>query len=183
MNKQVIIIRKDLNMRKGKMCAQAAHASMKVFFDRAVPQSDPFCLDAETNNIILLCSPEMKEWALNEKFTKIVVRCNNLEELLDLERQAKAAEIPCAIIEDSGATEFKSYHCVVCDSTDLKIFKDDTIIDNEWRNKNRYMCLACDTVFEIDNAIVKNKPTITCLAIGPDNAEKINKITGHLKPL
>jgi peptidyl-tRNA hydrolase len=30
--KQVIVIRTDLNMRKGKMCAQAAHASMKVFF-------------------------------------------------------------------------------------------------------------------------------------------------------
>ena len=28
--KQVIIIRKDLKMRKGKMCAQAAHAAMKV---------------------------------------------------------------------------------------------------------------------------------------------------------
>jgi len=28
--KQVIIIRKDLNMRKGKMIAQGAHASMKA---------------------------------------------------------------------------------------------------------------------------------------------------------
>ena len=34
MIKQVIIVRTDLNMRKGKMCAQVAHASMKVFFDR-----------------------------------------------------------------------------------------------------------------------------------------------------
>ena len=32
--KQVIVLRKDLNMRKGKMVAQGAHASMKVFFDR-----------------------------------------------------------------------------------------------------------------------------------------------------
>ena len=31
--KQVIVMRKDLNMRKGKMIAQGAHASMKVFFD------------------------------------------------------------------------------------------------------------------------------------------------------
>jgi PTH2 family peptidyl-tRNA hydrolase len=31
--KQVIIIRKDLNMRKGKMIAQGAHASMKAIFD------------------------------------------------------------------------------------------------------------------------------------------------------
>lgn len=32
--KQVIVVRTDLNMRKGKMCSQVAHASMKVFFDR-----------------------------------------------------------------------------------------------------------------------------------------------------
>ena len=31
--KQVIVIRKDLNMRKGKMIAQGAHASMKVILD------------------------------------------------------------------------------------------------------------------------------------------------------
>ena len=33
MIKQVIVVRKDLKMRKGKIAAQAAHASMKVFFD------------------------------------------------------------------------------------------------------------------------------------------------------
>ena len=31
--KQVIVIRKDLNMRKGKMIAQGSHASGKEFLD------------------------------------------------------------------------------------------------------------------------------------------------------
>ena len=31
--KQVIVVRKDLHMRKGKIAAQVAHASMMVFFD------------------------------------------------------------------------------------------------------------------------------------------------------
>jgi PTH2 family peptidyl-tRNA hydrolase len=35
--KQVIIIRKDLNMRKGKMIAQGNHASMGVIFNYMFP--------------------------------------------------------------------------------------------------------------------------------------------------
>lgn len=31
--KQVIVMRKDLNMRKGKMIAQGSHASMAVILD------------------------------------------------------------------------------------------------------------------------------------------------------
>lgn len=34
MIKQVLVVRKDLNMRKGKMASQCAHASLKVFLDR-----------------------------------------------------------------------------------------------------------------------------------------------------
>ena len=34
--KQVIIVRKDLNMRKGKIAAQVAHAAMKVILDKMV---------------------------------------------------------------------------------------------------------------------------------------------------
>lgn len=32
--KQVIVMRKDLGMRKGKMIAQGAHAAMKALLDR-----------------------------------------------------------------------------------------------------------------------------------------------------
>lgn len=35
--KQVIVMRKDLNMRKGKMCAQAAHASMAFLTSQMHP--------------------------------------------------------------------------------------------------------------------------------------------------
>ena len=42
MPKMVIVLRKDLNMRKGKFVAQGSHGVLKVFFDRATitPNND-----------------------------------------------------------------------------------------------------------------------------------------------
>jgi PTH2 family peptidyl-tRNA hydrolase len=37
--KQVIVMRKDLGMRKGKMIAQGAHASLKVLLDAGAADS------------------------------------------------------------------------------------------------------------------------------------------------
>jgi peptidyl-tRNA hydrolase len=45
--KQTIVIRKDLPWTKGKMCAMAAHASLKVFFDRMVKVDSPDTVDGE----------------------------------------------------------------------------------------------------------------------------------------
>ncbi len=100
MIKQVIVVRKDLNMRKGKIAAQAAHASMKVFFDLSVGTSLYI-----TEGIFIPLNEEMKEW-VNGLFTKVVVSCNSEEELIDLYSKARDANIPCSLIIDSGLTEF-----------------------------------------------------------------------------
>ena len=42
--KQVIVMRKDLNMRKSKMIAQGAHGSMKVLLDAGTPDRSGFAL-------------------------------------------------------------------------------------------------------------------------------------------
>lgn len=204
--KQVVILRNDLKMRRGKSEAQCAHASMKVFFDRMkITRSDPdyytltsggckscchhyVCQNITDSYNYENCSyfepwasirsnftKEMIEW-MEGSFAKIVVGVDSLEQLLDLERQAKEADIPCALITDNGSTEFKSYHCVVCDSENLITFKD---LKRDFIE--RYRCLDCETEFETVDVIIKNKPTITCLAIGPDISEKIDKITGGLK--
>jgi PTH2 family peptidyl-tRNA hydrolase len=92
--KQVIVLRKDLNMRKGKMCAQAAHASMAVLLEYlyARPRSNPL--------------PEaMTEW-LNGSFTKVCVSVNSLEELTKIYRDAEMRGLPCSLIKDAGLTEF-----------------------------------------------------------------------------
>lgn len=98
--KQVIIVRKDLNMRKGKIAAQVAHASMKVFFDRI-----------KEDKIII--SKAMEEW-VEGSFTKICVYVESEEELLALYKKALDADIPCALIKDNGNTEFHGVPTHTC---------------------------------------------------------------------
>lgn len=168
MIKQVIVMRKDLGMRKGKMIAQGAHASMKVIFDRmktvvydTVSKHSP--PEKRVVKELELSTPTkyapLREW-IEGSFIKIVVGCNSLEELLELKRQAHEAKIINAMIIDSGATEFK-IDCPKCDN-------------EEWTGIH---CNLCNGTGQI------NKETITCLAIGPDESDKIDRITGHLKLL
>lgn len=107
MTKQVIVVRSDLNMRKGKIAAQAAHASMKVFFDRIVeqPVTTKEGLRVLPTTITIHLQGFEPQWVFGQ-FTKIVVQGESEEQLRELEAKAKQAGIPCALIVDSGATEF-----------------------------------------------------------------------------
>lgn len=126
MVKQVIVMRSDLGMRKGKMIAQGAHASMKVFFDRgdtgyvlAANLASLFKLDVERPDenkrgmLIQDLTPEMVAW-VDGLFTKVCVQVKSEQDLLDIVSKAEAAELPVALIQDAGATEFhgvKTYTC------------------------------------------------------------------------
>jgi len=101
--KQVIIIRKDLNMRKGKMVAQGAHASMKVLLDHIHNVKKTANQVAE---YIFEPTEAMSEW-LNGNFTKICVSIDSKDELLEIYVSALIADLPCSLILDSGKTEFK----------------------------------------------------------------------------
>ena len=120
--KQIIAVRNDLNMRRGKMIAQGAHASIMFLVHR-------------------LCDGEVgakdhaiQEW-LTQGMTKICVRVDSEAELLDIAQKAQDAGLTVHVITDAGHTEFGGV------------------------------------------------PTKTCLAIGPDEEEKIDAVTGNLKLL
>ena len=102
--KQVLVLRKDLNMRKGKMVTQGSHSCMKVFFDRMTKNNLTYTFTA---------TEEMAEW-IDGKFTKICVSVNSEEELLDIYNKAKEANLPCTLIEDCGLTEFKGVPTKTC---------------------------------------------------------------------
>ena len=95
-------------MRKGKIAAQAAHASMKVFFDRKIEhfQADvPYATDDSPHKMLISLTHEMNEW-VNGLFTKVCVSVDSEQELLDVYNKAKEANLPCSLITDAGLTEF-----------------------------------------------------------------------------
>ena len=108
--KQVIIVRKDLNMRRGKSEAQVAHASMKVILDKFQREDKHIIISYSYNT---WCDSPMEQW-INGLFKKIVLSCDSEEELMSLYTQAKERGLDCALIEDSGLTEFNGVPTKTC---------------------------------------------------------------------
>lgn len=108
--KQIIVIRKDLKMRKGKIAAQAAHASMKVLLDRMLCQEyakeSTIWEGCYVWSLTVFESEPMHRW-LKGIFTKVVVSVDSEEELFEIKQKADAAGILCSLITDAGKTEFK----------------------------------------------------------------------------
>ncbi len=109
--KQVILIREDLKLSKGKMAAQASHASVDA--------------------VLKTHKDDLNKWR-DQGMKKSVLKVKDLDELLFYKRKADDAGLVTALITDAGHTEIPA-------------------------------------------------GTTTCLAIGPDKEEKIDKITGDLK--
>lgn len=104
--KQVICVRKDLKMRKGKIAAQCAHASLKVFLDQGSFETQDKFTSNEKKIISIPLSDDMNTW-LEGNYTKICVSVDSEQELLQIYQKAKDANILCSLITDLGLTEFK----------------------------------------------------------------------------
>jgi peptidyl-tRNA hydrolase, PTH2 family len=81
--KQVIIIRNDLKLPKGKMCSQAAHAAVDAAFKA----------DKE----------DVKHWR-NSGSRKIVLKVKDKGELYKYAQTSKDLGLPTSIITDAGRT-------------------------------------------------------------------------------
>jgi len=124
--KQVIVMRKNLNMSKGKMVTQGAHASIAFLTNKMKDNlSNPEAL------WWVNLSQAEKEWVYGT-FFKVCVGVDSEKELLDIGYNAVMLGLSVKYIEET-------------------------------------------TGFD--------KPTVTCLAIGPDYSSKIDPVTKHLKLL
>ncbi len=96
-HKQVIVMRKDLNMRKGKLVAQGAHASMGAILGQMKQDGNTLVLD--------LNDDRLAPWVTG-RFKKICVYVNTEAELLEVYNTAKESGLICSLIKDAGLTEF-----------------------------------------------------------------------------
>lgn len=103
--KQVIVIRKDLQMTKGKMVAQGSHASLGVLLNM-MNKKNNINGNGYTLTISVDENTPLKTW-LDEIFTKICVFVNSEEELVDLYNKAIESKLPACLITDRGLTHFK----------------------------------------------------------------------------
>lgn len=127
--KQVIVVRKDLKMRRGKEIAQASHASMAWLAKRAM--SKAFYPNAEEIGTQFFFSIPEYVW-LEGGHTKVTVQVSSEKELLEVYQKAVDAGLTAHLITDAGRTEFNGV------------------------------------------------PTKTCVAIGPDYCDEVDKVTGDL---
>lgn len=103
--KQVIVVRKDLNMRRGKEIAQGAHASIAWITNRMKEEG--------RNKFSLKLSEEEVAW-VEGSFAKVTVRVNSEEELLEVYQKAKEKGLTAVLITDSGRTEFGGVPTKTC---------------------------------------------------------------------
>lgn len=82
--KQVIVVRKDLKLSKGKLAVQVAHATLEAY-----KKSDPEI---------------RREWEAQGS-KKVVVKVEGLKELLRVKEKAGQCGLPCSLIKDAGRTE------------------------------------------------------------------------------
>ena len=84
MYKQVIVIRTDLKMSKGKACVQVAHASVEAY-----KKANWF---------------SKRKWATTGA-KKAVLKVNTLKDLKKIYEEARKEKLPCVLISDAGKTE------------------------------------------------------------------------------
>ncbi len=81
--KQVILVREDLKLTKGKMSAQASHASVGA--------------------VLKSHKDDIKKWQ-EQGMKKVILRVKNLEELYAYKQKAEDAGLVAALITDAGHT-------------------------------------------------------------------------------
>lgn len=109
-SKQMLIVRRDLKMRKGKIAAQASHASVEAVLKAIVKENRTEQLRVSPEGYAYLETSEEDSSPLTDWFrygmAKICVYVDSEEALRALDEQARSVGITTSLILDAGMTEF-----------------------------------------------------------------------------
>lgn len=113
--KQVIVMRRDLKMRRGKEISQGGHGVL-AFITRKMRNEYLNIFQkllAYFGIYIIILNKVEQDW-INSSFKKVTVRVNSEQELLDLLDKAALFGIKANLVEDSGFTEFDGVVTKTC---------------------------------------------------------------------
>ena len=85
--KQIIVVRTDIEMSRGKLAAQVAHAAVTAAFEAYRDKQEWF-----------------RKW-MDTGQKKVVLRGGGEKELLELAEKARLLGLPVAIVRNAGYTE------------------------------------------------------------------------------
>ena len=108
--KQLIVMRRDLRMRKGKIAAQAGHACVEAVLMALVHEGrcGELCVDA--GGRVYLDDPRKRHAGV----AKVCVYVDSEEELLDIANQGRERGFLVSLVRDAGLTEFHGEPTYTC---------------------------------------------------------------------
>ena len=102
--KQVILVRTDIEMGAGKIASQVAHASLGAIL--GMMKKDFF---GSTWALEMDPHAALYQW-ITKDFTKIVLDCPTLQEMLNIEDRCRQLGMNYCRITDNGDTVFNGVH-------------------------------------------------------------------------
>ena len=116
-SKQMIVMRRDLKMRKGKIAAQAGHACVEATLMALVREGRGASLCASENWAWVEHAEDdvtpLTDW-FDAGVAKVCVYVDSEEELLDLAARGRELGFAVALIRDAGHTEFHGEPTYTC---------------------------------------------------------------------
>ncbi len=116
-SKMMIVMRRDLKMRKGKIAAQAGHACIDAVLMALKKEGRMGDVEMSGDGVALKTvgkeSTPLTDW-FEYGCAKICVYVDSEEALLEIARKAAMRGIAAAVITDAGMTEFHGVPTKTC---------------------------------------------------------------------
>ncbi len=116
-SKMMIVMRRDLKMRKGKIAAQAGHACIEAVLMALCKEGRMNDFEMTTHGLALKqsdkASTPLSDWFLYGS-AKVCVYVDSEQALLEIAKMAEERGIIASVITDAGMTEFHGIPTKTC---------------------------------------------------------------------